>query len=442
MKAPTIQLPFLFALLAALAATGAMEIAAAENAPGDRATRPNIIFLLTDDQRDNTFGAMGHPFVKTPNVDRLLGQAVRFSNTYIAEPVCAPSRVSLLTGMHERVHGIGFTSSYRLTDAQWERSYPALLQKAGYHTGFIGKYGVSFANKPEKEMFDSFQPLNRNLFWKNHGDGTFSDVAAETTLAGTKQGSAYGHSISSAWGDFNHDGYLDVFVANLAHPRFLEFSDKARLYMSAGGEDPVFEDVTEAEGFRFQETAGGAIAWDYDNDGDQDLMWNCIYAERPSQFYRNDWPDGGWVEVTYPTGLRVTNGWEISIADLDDDGDLDYAANKYWGIEDDNLFLNKNPWDRRSIQVRPLGRGAGGTNRDGFGARVRVMVDGVERMQEKFPSSGVSNQSSPWLHFGIGDADTADVTVEFPITGESYSFVSLAAGRYTVDEDGNLTQER
>ena len=312
----------------------------------------------------------------------------------------------------------------------------------GYGQASRSTSPADYDNDGDTDLLVNNYRLHRNLFWKNHGDGTFSDVAAETTLAGTKQGSAYGHSISSAWGDFNHDGYLDVFVANLAHPRFLEFSDKARLYMSSGGEDPVFEDVTEAEGFRFQETAGGAIAWDYDNDGDQDLMWNCIYAERPSQFYRNDWPDGGWVEVTYPTGLRVTNGWEISIADLDDDGDLDYAANKYWGIEDDNLFLNKNPWDRRSIQVRPLGRGAGGTNRDGFGARVRVMVDGVERMQEKFPSSGVSNQSSPWLHFGIGDADTADVTVEFPITGESYSFISLAAGRYTVDEDGNLTQER
>ena len=76
-------------------------------------SRPNIIFLLTDDQRDNTFGAMGHPFVKTPNVDRLLRQSVRFRNTYIAEPVCSPSRVSLLTGMHERVHGVGFTSSYQ-----------------------------------------------------------------------------------------------------------------------------------------------------------------------------------------------------------------------------------------------------------------------------------------------------------------------------------------
>ena len=109
---------------------------------GAAAEKPNIIFLLTDDQRDNTFGAMGHPFVKTPNVDRLLKESVRFRNAYVAEPVCSPSRVSFLTGMHERVHGVGFTSSYRLTEAQWERSYPALLRKAGYHTGFDGKFGV------------------------------------------------------------------------------------------------------------------------------------------------------------------------------------------------------------------------------------------------------------------------------------------------------------
>jgi arylsulfatase A-like enzyme len=66
------------------------------------AAKPNIIFLLTDDQRVNTLGAMGHPFVKTPNLDRLMRDSVRFRNAYIAEPVCAPSRVSLFTGMHER----------------------------------------------------------------------------------------------------------------------------------------------------------------------------------------------------------------------------------------------------------------------------------------------------------------------------------------------------
>jgi arylsulfatase A-like enzyme len=106
--------------------------------------RPNIIFLLSDDQRDNTFAAMGHPFVQTPNVDRLLAQSVRFQNTYIAEPVCASSRASLLTGMYERVHGIGFTSSWQLTEDQWDRTYPALLQEAGYHTGFVGKFGLEY----------------------------------------------------------------------------------------------------------------------------------------------------------------------------------------------------------------------------------------------------------------------------------------------------------
>jgi arylsulfatase A-like enzyme len=119
-------------------------ICAAHITQADEPSRPNIIFLLSDDQRDNSFGGMGHPFVETPNVDRLLRQSVRFSNTYIAEPTCSPSRVALLTGMHERVNGVGFTSSYQLTEAQWRRTYPALLRQAGYYTGFIGKFGVEY----------------------------------------------------------------------------------------------------------------------------------------------------------------------------------------------------------------------------------------------------------------------------------------------------------
>jgi len=115
--------------------------AAAAARPQDR---PNIIFLLTDDQRDNTLGIMGHKWVKTPNLDKLIKSGVRFSNAYIAEPTCCPSRVSLFTGTHERVHGVGFTSSYKLNEAQWARSYPALLKSGGYYTGFLGKFGVEY----------------------------------------------------------------------------------------------------------------------------------------------------------------------------------------------------------------------------------------------------------------------------------------------------------
>ncbi len=125
------------------------------------AARKNIIFLLTDDQRDNTFSGMGHPWVKTPHVDRLLKQGVRFSNAYIAEPTCSPSRTSIFTGMHERVHGVGFTSSYQLNEKQWDQTYPALLRRHGYYTGFLGKIGIeyyTFRDRPE-EKFD---------FWRGH----------------------------------------------------------------------------------------------------------------------------------------------------------------------------------------------------------------------------------------------------------------------------------
>ena len=122
---------------------------------------PNIIFLLSDDQRDNTFGAMAHPIIKTPNTDKLINEGIRFSNTYIAEPTCAPSRVSLFTGMHERVTGVGFTSSYQLTEKQWDNSYPEILKAKGYYTGFIGKFGVEYYTFKGKasEKFD---------FWKAH----------------------------------------------------------------------------------------------------------------------------------------------------------------------------------------------------------------------------------------------------------------------------------
>lgn len=106
--------------------------------------KPNIIFLLADDMRDDMFAVMGHPLVKTPNFDKLVGQSTRFSNTYIATPVCAPSRISLFTGMPERIHGVGFSSSYQVTEEQWKKTYPAILRENGYYTGFIGKFGVEY----------------------------------------------------------------------------------------------------------------------------------------------------------------------------------------------------------------------------------------------------------------------------------------------------------
>ncbi|OVE82720.1 hypothetical protein BVY04_00185 [bacterium M21] len=116
--------------------------------------RPNLLFILTDDQRDDSFSGMGHPWVKTPNVDALLKKGVRFGNAYIAEPTCCPSRAAIFLGCNERINRNGFSSKHKMTKEQWSDSYPALLQKSGYQTGFLGKWHVKVNGFTFDSLFD------------------------------------------------------------------------------------------------------------------------------------------------------------------------------------------------------------------------------------------------------------------------------------------------
>ena len=106
--------------------------------------RPNIIFLLADDQRADSLSSAGHPFSQTPHIDQLARDGVSFRNAFTVQPICAPSRFAFLSGQYERVSGLGFNSPYKVSQPQWQQTYPALLREAGYYTGFIGKFGVQF----------------------------------------------------------------------------------------------------------------------------------------------------------------------------------------------------------------------------------------------------------------------------------------------------------
>jgi len=143
--------------------------------------RPNIIFFLTDDQRNDTLGCSGHPIVKTPVIDRLARRGVRMEHAFVTTSICAASRASLLTGLVERTHGYTF-GRQPLQEAHIAASYPAVLRRAGYRTGFLGKFGVSARSGPQ-QMFDVFRPLGRNPYLKKQPDGS---LRHETEISGDR----------------------------------------------------------------------------------------------------------------------------------------------------------------------------------------------------------------------------------------------------------------
>ena len=124
------------------------------------ADRPNIIFFLSDDHRADVMGCAGHAVAQTPTLDRLAASGTRFENMFVTTSICAASRASLLTGLVERTHGFTFGKP-PVSEEHAGHSYPALLKQAGYRTGFTGKYGVGMRVPPEN-LFDVFQPVNRN----------------------------------------------------------------------------------------------------------------------------------------------------------------------------------------------------------------------------------------------------------------------------------------
>src|SRR3712207_4675713 len=69
-------------------------------------TRPNIIFIFTDDQRWDSLSATGHPVAKTPHIDRLAAEGALFANAFVTLPLCSPSRATFLTGQYAHTHGV------------------------------------------------------------------------------------------------------------------------------------------------------------------------------------------------------------------------------------------------------------------------------------------------------------------------------------------------
>ena len=98
-----------------------------------REARPNIVLVITDQQRFDTIAAQGHPHMITPNLDRLVREGVSFSRMFVTAPSCAPSRASLFSGLYPHANGV------LRNDQRWNLCWVQTLADAGYRCVNIGK---------------------------------------------------------------------------------------------------------------------------------------------------------------------------------------------------------------------------------------------------------------------------------------------------------------
>jgi hypothetical protein len=292
-------------------------------------------------------------------------------------------------------------------------------------------------------------------FFLNNGDGTFTDRTREATGIDTKKG------MNVEWGDYDNDGWLDVFVTNITDDYMREGNFLWRNNGLNKAGEVTFTDVARETGTADTGWGWGAKFFDYDDDGWLDLYVVNGWVSAGPQSYVPDifamitrpgvdfadarnWPpmgnkslsgyqkkklfhnEGGFFrEEAARHGLDSTrDGRGIAVADFDNDGRLDlFVAN---ANAEPYLYRNVRPAGPHRVSFLLEGRKS---NRDAIGAQLRATAGGRTQLRFVDGGNGFASQSSRRVHFGLGTAAAVDrLEVRWP-SGLRQTFAAVPADR-------------
>ncbi|MDP8240256.1 MAG: CRTAC1 family protein [Candidatus Hatepunaea meridiana] len=285
-----------------------------------------------------------------------------------------------------------------------------MIPPQGKHLCARSPITCDFDRDGDLDLYIGNYRLQQNLFWINDGKGSFENRADWYKVDGELVDGWWGHTIGCQWGDFDGDGDFDLIAGNLAHPRYISFSNRTMLYRN-DGDDKGFTDVRREWGIKYDECHSEPLWGDLDNDGDLDLFITSVYPDRRSYLYRND--GDNFTDVTYLSGTRIFNGWGCALSDYDNDGDLDLITRDNGKVE---LFRNDTEsgnWVE--IVVDP----------PRIGTIVEITIGRKKQVRQIEGGKGAGSQSSMTLHFGVGKAKKVSAQAFYGNSNTSLTTVEI-----------------
>lgn len=251
-----------------------------------------------------------------------------------------------------------------------------------------------------------------NFLYHNNGDGTFKEIGFPSGTAVNENGSEQG-SMGVTVGDYDHDGKFDLFVTNFD-------DDYNTLYHNDGSNS--FTDVSYAAkvaAISLPYVGWGTKFFDYDNDGWIDLfvanghVYPQIQNYRQRNFVHKNNREGTFAEIGLQLGapfLEKRAGRGVAFGDIDNDGDVDVLINNLDGAP--QLLRNDGGNANNSVLIKTIGTKS---NRDGIGARVKIVSGDLTQIEEVRSGDSYVSQSDLRLHFGLEKRTKIDsIEVRWP----------------------------
>ncbi|QDV66012.1 sulfatase family protein [Crateriforma conspicua] len=229
--------------------------------------RPNLIFLMADDQCTYSLGCYGNNDVQTPNLDQLARDGIVFDNHYVTTAICMASRATVMTGRFEFKTGCNFTHGDMRLDT-WKTSYPVLLRRSGYRTAFAGKIGFDVADQQGEHRLKLANEFDR---WGGGPGQTSYKTKANASMAAYAD--KYPHSTLS-YGAFGRD-----FIQNSAisgQPFCLSISFKAP--HKPAEPDPAFDAVYQNNRFRKPDNFGREYGTHFSKQSKTDRQYERFFS--------------------------------------------------------------------------------------------------------------------------------------------------------------------